>query len=73
MKPTIGRIVIFNVPQDMKPKVNFAEKLPAIIVRTWSNDIVNLKIIADGPEDLWETSVPMGDKERNWNWPVKEK
>lgn len=61
MELTIGRIVIFNVPEDMKPKVNFAEKLPTIIVRVWSQDCVNLKIISDGMEDIWQTSVTKGD------------
>lgn len=70
MELTIGRIVIFNVPEDMKPKVNFAEKLPAIIVRVWSQDCVNLKIISDGMEDIWQTSVTKGDMANQWNWPV---
>lgn len=73
MEPTIGRIVIFNVPEEMKPRVNFAEKLPAIIVRVWSDGVVNLKIITDGPEDIWDTSVHMGDGPHQWNWPVIEK
>ena len=71
MEPTIGRIVIFNVPEDMKPKVNHAEKLPAIIVRAWSEGVVNLKIITDGENDIWQTSVSQGNKPNQWNWPVK--
>ena len=70
MEPTIGRIVHFNVPEDMKPKVNWAEKLPAVIVRVWSNDCVNLKIITDGVEDIWQTSVPKGTEVNQWEWPV---
>jgi hypothetical protein len=70
MEPTIGRIVIFNVPDDMKKKVNFADQLPAIIVRVWSNDCVNLKIITDGMEDIWQTSVTKGNEVNQWVWPV---
>jgi hypothetical protein len=73
MKATIGRTVIFNVPQEMRSKVNFAEQQPAIIVRAWTDTIVNLKIITDGPEDIWQTSVTMGDQPNQWNWPVIEK
>lgn len=69
MEAAIGRIVIFNVPEDMKPKVNWAEKLPAIIVRIWSNDCVNLKIITDGTDDIWQTSVPKGTEVNQWQWP----
>jgi hypothetical protein len=72
MEPKIGRIVHFRVPEDTKPKVNFAETLPAIVVRVWSNGVVNLKVITDGPSDLWITSVLQGDKEGQWTWPVKE-
>jgi len=72
MKPTIGRIVIFNVPEGLKSKVNFADQLPAIIVRVWSANVVNLKVITDGPEDLWITSVIEGSNENNWGWPVIE-
>jgi hypothetical protein len=72
MKTTIGRIVIFNVPESLKPTVNFAEKLPAMIVRVWSDTCVNLKVITDGKEDLWYTSCVEGNQELGWNWPIKE-
>ena len=70
MEPTIGRVVIFNVPEDMKPKVNFADQLPAIIVRVWTEGVVNLKIITDGFEDIWQTSVAKGSDVNQWQWPV---
>jgi hypothetical protein len=74
MKPTIGRIVIFNMPDYLKNGVNGnkSEKLPAIIVAVWSETTVNLKVLTDGLNDLWVTSVSLGDAEGNWNWPVKE-
>ena len=70
MVPTIGRVVIFNVPDDMKPRVNYAEKLPAVIVRTWSEGVVNLKILTDGQDDIWQTSVHEGTESNQWEWPV---
>jgi hypothetical protein len=73
MKPTIGRIVIFHVPvAEITSKINFAKDLPAIIVRVWADDLVNLKVITDGTEDVWKTSVKIGDGPDQWSWPVKE-
>jgi hypothetical protein len=74
MKPTIGRIVIFNMPDYLINGVNGNKqtKLPAIIVAVWSETTVNLKVITDGQNDLWVTSASQGDSPNQWNWPVKE-
>jgi len=74
MKPTIGRIVIFSMPDYLKVCVNGnkQDKLPAVIVAAWSDTVVNLKVITDGQNDLWVTSVSQGDNTNQWNWPVKE-
>lgn len=50
MEPTIGRIVIFNMPDYLKNGVNGnkSEKLPAIIVGVHGPTCVNLKVITDG-------------------------
>jgi hypothetical protein len=75
MEPTIGRIVIFNMPDYLKNGVNGnkSDKLPAIIVAVWSETTVNLKIITDGQNDLWVTSASQGDGPNQWNWPVINK
>lgn len=74
MKPTTGRIVNFRMTEDLKNRVNGNKQdvLPAIIVAVWSDTVVNLKVITDGINDLWVTSVPYGDAQYNWSWPVKE-
>ena len=74
MVPTIGRIVIFNMPDYLKNGVNGnkSDKLPAIIVGVHGPGCVNLKVITDGQNDLWVTSVLQGDSPNYWNWPVKE-
>ena len=74
MKPTIGRIVIYNVPDYVKNGINGNKqtKLPAIIVAVWSETTVNLKVITDGQNDVWVTSSSIGDGLGQWNWPVKE-
>lgn len=83
MKPTIGRIVIYNTTDADKAKMEAAskinggcnkqDKLPAIIVAVWSETTVNLKVICDGNLELWATSSQLGDAPYNWNWPVIEK
>jgi hypothetical protein len=78
MKPTIGRIVIYNTTEEERAimrenSCNVQEKLPAIIVYVWSESCVNLKVFLDGVRDFWITSSLNGDGPRNWNWPVIEK
>lgn len=82
MKPTVGRIVNYKLSEydHDNLKNNFYKDsegklegtLPAVIVRVWSETTVNLKVITDGPIDVWKTSVSQGDQPGNWNWPVRE-
>src|SRR5689334_3129034 len=89
MKPTIGRIVIYNTTQEDRDRQsyegvngngpvritvgNVQMQLPAIIVAVWGDTCVNLKVINDGQNDFWVTSSLQGDGERQWNWPLIEK
>jgi hypothetical protein len=78
MKPTIGRIVIFNVSEQIQKEFgkncNDKKQLPAIITAVWSETLVNLQVIVDGMAgSYWVTTVDQGDGERQWNWPVIEK
>lgn len=74
MKPTIGRIVHFKVPEYLKNQIagNKSEILPAVIVAVCSDTMVNLKVLTDGIHDLWVTSVSQGDEVNQWNFPVIE-
>ncbi len=45
--------------------------VPAVIVAVWSETCVNLKVIGDGPQDTWVTSVSEGTGERSWSWPER--
>lgn len=77
MKPTIGRIVIYNTTEEdrkemmLNPSCNEQTKLPAMIVAVWSDTCVNLKVFCDGDKDMWVTSAVQGKDEREWNWPDK--
>lgn len=75
MLPTIGRIVIYTMPDHLKNSVNGnkQDKLPAMIVAVWSTTTVNLKVITDGQNDLWVTSASEGQQPGQWHWPVIEK
>ena len=83
MKPTIGRIVIYNADnaqlkamedsfKNTRKSCNIQSKLPAVIVAVWSDTLVNLKVFLDGQDDLWVTSASLGDGAYQWNWPVIE-
>jgi hypothetical protein len=73
MKPTIGRTVIFHrSPYEEDTDGNgiaCSPDLPAVIVRVWSDDCVNLKVLSDGRKDIWVTSVHQGTDVHQWSWP----
>lgn len=80
MKPTIGRIVVYNTTEldrnlMREVKANVQIQLPAIIVATFENSSYqnnesDLKVLLDGVGELWGTSIPQGDGEGQWNFPV---
>lgn len=73
MKPSIGRIVHYhpgpNDPEGVQS--NHSPALPAVIVRVFSDTCVNLRILCDGPDVAWKTSVCQGDGEYQWSWPER--
>lgn len=79
MKPTLGRIVIYNTTEDDRTEMenhmscNVQLQLPAVIVAVWNDnegeELVNLKVMTDGNMPLWVTSVKKGNEEMEWNWP----
>lgn len=67
--PYVGQIVLYKVDPEFDPPEllhNQVEVLPAIVVRPWSGDCVNLKIFTDGEVDVWKTSVLFGDEPGQW-------
>jgi hypothetical protein len=73
MKPTVGRIVNFVVDEQTQVRIdgNVQKILPAVIVAVWTDTCVNLKVITDGKNDVWVTSVSYGVESRNWHWPER--
>jgi len=78
IKPSIGRIVIFVLPEEKVKENNNATEAPAVIVRTWENtgyenDECNLKVFTDGENNLWASSVPYSEanEPNSWHWPPR--
>lgn len=81
MKPTVGRIVHYVLPQGR----NAGEHRPGIIVKVWSDTTVQLQVFTDSDKagsnndmianPLWATSVTVdeaGEKSGTWHWPERE-
>jgi hypothetical protein len=74
MKPTVGRIVEYV----LKDRYGELQVRPAIIVRVWSDECVQLQVFTDGTNDgpeyasgiFWATSVLRCEEknERTWDW-----
>jgi hypothetical protein len=79
MEPTIGRIVLFTLDEQNEKRITeengnnatCSPVLPAVIVKVWSASCVNLKVLTDGPKDLWVTSVSFGTGPRTCAWPQR--
>lgn len=58
MKPSIGRIVL--IPTGPLGEYNNGAKVaPAIITRVWADNMVNLRVLLDGNDTPWKTSVTL--------------
>ena len=86
---TVGRIVHLHAAPGLAAIINSAGSgngtppagtpLAAVIVRVWSPTMVNLKVLTDGPTDLWITSVGYAEDPANgpaagrscWTWPPR--
>jgi hypothetical protein len=47
------------------------EVYPAIVVRTFGGDYVNLQVLLDGSDSYWATSRREGEGPNTWSWPPK--
>lgn len=78
MNPTIGRIVHYRPTAsereawaELGNPIGDDQLLPAVIVRVWSDECVNLRVFLDGNESPWVTSATHGTDECNWRWPAR--
>lgn len=88
-KPSIGRLVHFYPGSALTAEeihaassgnsVRPTEPIAAVIVKVWSDETVNLKLLTDGPIDVWRTSVTLAsdpdtavlDGRTCWAWPPR--
>lgn len=56
-KPSVGRIVIFPATALGGENNNGGESAPAVITRVWSDNMVNVRVLLDGNDTPWKTSV----------------
>lgn len=57
-------------------KPNVGDEYPMMIIRPWSDQpgsCVNGQVFLDGNDNLWVTSVSVGEGPRTWSWPVIKK
>lgn len=54
------------------------QPVPAVIVRVWGPEMVNLKVLTDGKHDVWLTSIgsetfkgPDESPNSYWSWPAR--
>lgn len=72
MRPSLGNVVIFTFgPAESKRILTgypyqSGDEAAAIVTRVYG-DAVNLKVVLDGPDMLWVTSVPQGTGLRSWH------
>lgn len=55
--------------------VEDGKKFPAVIVAVWGENkeaAVNLKVLLDGTDEYWATSVCVGEGPRTYAWPVRD-
>lgn len=79
--PTVGRIVQYTLTEADARSLNAfggnahaeGDIYPALIVRVWSEETVQLQVFGDGPAAmLWATSRTAADSSEagRWHWPA---
>ncbi len=71
---SVGRIVFYHHLQADRDYslTNGASYCPAIIVRVWPDEVVNLRLFVDGMlSTTWRTSVHEGTEPGQYSWPPR--
>ncbi len=50
--------------------VQAGDQFPATVVKVWSENCANVRVMLDGNDDLWKTSVGVGEGNGHLAWPV---
>jgi len=76
-KPRVGEIVLYLVGATDSPALrsNSSEGtlLPAIVLRVWTDECVQLQVFCDGPAGCeWRTSIFQGVEACQWQFRPEE-
>jgi hypothetical protein len=73
MKPSIGRIVHYYPTHGDSAAAKIGTPIAAVIVNVWSDECVNLRLITDGDDMPFITSVCLDEDhtEMSWDWPPR--
>jgi hypothetical protein len=71
--PRVGSQVLYRHEH---PVMHNVRDVPAVVVRVWGPEMVNLRVLFDGyndipsykPEDDWKTSVHFSEEEKPYSW-----
>ena len=55
-KPSLGRIVLVTVDPHSN---NGSDVAPAVITRVWSDSMINVRVLRDGVDVAWMTSITL--------------
>jgi hypothetical protein len=55
-KPSLGRIVLVTVDPHSN---NGSDVAPAVITRVWSDTMLNVRVLRDGTDVAWMTSITL--------------
>jgi hypothetical protein len=58
-KPSVGRIVHVPAAALQGCQMNGADVAPAVITRVWSDNMVNVRVLLDGNDTPWKTSIAL--------------
>ena len=53
-------------------RVREGDVYPAVVVRVFDPDLVNLQVLLDGTDTYWATSRRHGDASGEWSWPERQ-
>jgi len=66
------RGIVVSGHQETGNQVMVGDIYPAMVVRVWSGNAgsINLKVMLDGTDTFWATSVPFSEEKtlRSWHW-----
>ena len=76
MKPSLGRIVLVPAAPTGNNGAGIAS---AIITRVWNDTMINVRVMTDGPDLPWRTSLSYtedldqytGTDACSWTWPTR--